>query len=326
VRRRDFIALLGSSAAAWPLPSRAQQPTKPLIGILSNPSRDRFETGLPAFHRGLSEGGYVEGQNVAIEYRFADGQTDRLPTLATELVNRNIAVLVCLANQAALAAKAATTTIPIVFMIGGDPVKLGLVGGLNRPTGNVTGITFFSTQLESKRMGLLHELVPRATLFGVLINPTNPAAVDQENEAGAAARALGLKVHIVHASSEADLDTAFTTCVQMGAGGLLVTAETLFYNRHKEIVALAAHHALPAIYEWRDFVMAGGLASYGTSFADAFRQAGVYTGKILHGARVMDLPVVQTTKFEFVLNLKAAKALGIDVPPMLSARADDVIE
>jgi putative ABC transport system substrate-binding protein len=326
MRRREFITLLGSIAVASSCTASAQQPTRPLIGILSNPSSNRFETGLPAFHRGLSEGGYVEGRNVAIEYRFADGKTDRLPALAAELVNRNIAVLVCLANQAALAAKAATTTIPIVFMIGGDPVKLGLVGSLNRPAGNVTGITFFSTQLESKRLGLLHELVPRATLFGVLTNPSNPAAIDQENEAAAAARGLGLKVHIVHASSEGEVDTAFTTCAQMGAGGLLVTADALFFNRDREIVTLAAHHAIPAIYEWRDFVMVGGLASYGTSFADAFRPAGVYTGKILGGAKVTDLPVVQTTKFEFVLNLKTAKALGIDVPPMLSARADDVIE
>jgi putative tryptophan/tyrosine transport system substrate-binding protein len=326
MRRREFITFLGIVAVARSRLASAQQPRRPLIGILSHPSRDRFETDLPAFHRGLNEGGYVEGQNVAIEYRFSDGKTDRLPALAAELVSRNIAVLVCWANQAALAAKAATTTIPIVFMIGGDPVKLGLVGSLNRPAGNVTGITFFSTQLESKRLGLLHELVPHATLFGVLTNPSNPAAVDQENEAAAAARALGLRVHIVHASSESDFDAAFTTCVQMGAGGLLVTAETLFYNRHKEIVALAARHAIPAIYEWRDFVMVGGLASYGTSLADAFRQAGVYTGKILGGGKVTDLPVVQTTKFEFLLNLKTAKALGINVPPMLSARADDVIE
>jgi putative ABC transport system substrate-binding protein len=238
----------------------------------------------------------------------------------------NIAVLVVLTNAAALVAKAAITTIPIVFMIGGDPVKLGLVDSLNRPAGNVTEITFFSSQLESKRLELLHELVPRATLIAVLTNPSGPTARGQENEVTTAARALGLKVHIVHASSEGELDTAFTTCLHVGAGGLLVTADALFFNRHKEIVALAARHAIPAMYEWRDFVLAGGLASYGTSLSDAFRQSGVYAGKILSGAKVTDLPVVQTTKFEFVINLKTAKALGIEVPPMISARADDVIE
>jgi putative ABC transport system substrate-binding protein len=326
MRRREFITLLGIIAVARSRTASAQQSTKRLIGILSNPSRNRFETFFPAFHRGLSEGGNVVGQNIAIEYRFSDGQTDRLPALAADLVNRNIDVLVAFTNPTALAAKVATTTIPIVFIIGGDPVKLGLVGSLNRPAGNITGITFFSTQLESKRLELLHELVPRATLIAVLTNPSQPASVDQENDATAAARALGLKVRIVHASSEGELDTAFTTCAQMGAGGLSVTADALFFNRYREIVALAARHAIPAIYEWRDFAMAGGLASYGSSLADAFHQAGVYTGKILGGAKVTDLPVVQTTKFEFVINLKTAKSLGIEVPPMLSARADDVIE
>ena len=220
----------------------------------------------------MSESGYVEGQNVAIEYRFADGKTDRLPTLAADLVNRNIAVLVAFTNPTALAAKVATTTIPIVFIIGGDPVKLGLVDSLNRP--------------ESKRLELLHELVPRATLFGVLTNPSQPASVDQEREVAAAARALGLEVHIVHASNEGDFNAAFTTCVQMGAGGLVVTADALFFNRRKEIVALAARHAIPAIYEWPDFVQAGGLASYGSSLTDALHQAGVYTGKILGGVKV----------------------------------------
>ena len=205
-------------------------------------------------------------------------------------------------------------------------MKLGLVGSLNRPAGNVTGITFFSTQVESKRFGLLHELVPRATLIAVLTNPSQPAAADQENEVAAAARALGVKVLIVHASNEAEFDTAFSNCVQMGAGGLVVTADALFFSRHKEIVALATRHAIPAMYEWRDIAVAGGLASYGSSIADALYQAGVYTGKILRGAQITDLPVVQTTKFEFVINLKTAKTLGIEVPPMLSARADEVIE
>jgi putative tryptophan/tyrosine transport system substrate-binding protein len=274
----------------------------------------------------LSESGCVEGQNVAIQYRFADGQVDRLPALAADLVNRNIAVLVAFTNPTAIAAKLATTTIPIVFIIGGDPVKLGLVGSLNRPTGNITGITFFSTQMESKRLGLLHELIPDAKLIAVLINPSQPAAAGQVDEVAAAARALGLRVSIVYASNQRELDNAVAACVQMGAGGLVVTADALFFNRQTEIVTLAARHAIPAIYEWRDFVLAGGLASYGSIIADALHQAGIYTGKILGGIKVTDLPVVQTTKFEFVINLKTAKALGIDVPPMLSARADDIIE
>jgi putative tryptophan/tyrosine transport system substrate-binding protein len=328
VTRRDFIAVLGISAAVWPLSAHTQQLKRPLVGFLNGAPRNSlfYEKLLPPFHRGLADAGYVEGQNVAIEYRFAEGQVDRLPALIADLVNRNIAVLVASTNAAALAAKAATTTIPIVFVIGGDPVKLGLVESFSRPAGNVTGISFFSTQLEAKRLGLLHELVPRATLIAVLTNPGQPAAAAQEEEVATAARALGLEVHVVHASSEEDLDSAFTTCIQMGAGGLLVAADATFYSRYKKIVALAARHAIPAIYEWRDFVLAGGLASYGTSLAEAFRQAGVYTGKIVDGAKVTDLPALQTTKFEFVINLKTAKALGIDVPPMLSARADDVIE
>jgi putative ABC transport system substrate-binding protein len=326
MRRRDFITLLSGTAAAWPLSAHTQQSTKRLIGVLSNPSGDPFDALFPAFHRGLSENGYVEGQNVAIEYRFADGQVDRLPALAADLVNRNIAVLVAFTNPTALAAKLATTTIPIVFIIGGDPVKLGLVGSLNRPAGNITGITFFSTQMESKRLGLLHELIPHAKLIAVLINPSQPAAAAQGDEVAAAARALGLRVFIAYASNEGELDNAVTACAQMGAGGLVVTADALFFNRQKEIVTLAARHAIPAIYEWRGTVLAGGLASYGSSITDALHQAGVYTGKILAGAKVTDLPVVETTKFEFVINLKTAKSLGIEVPPMLSARADDVIE
>ena len=315
MRRRDFITLLSGTAAAWPLSAHTQQSTKRLIGVLSNPSGDPFDALFPAFHRGLSENGYVEGQNVAIEYRFADGQVDRLPALAADLVNRNIAVLVAFTNPMALAAKLATTTIPIVFIIGGDPVKLGLVGSLNRLAGNITGITFFSTQMESKRLGLLHELIPHAKLIAVLINPSQPAAAAQGDEVAAAARALGLRVFIAYASNEGELDNAVTACAQMGAGGLVVTADALFFNRQKEIVTLAARHAIPAIYEWRGTVLAGGLASYGSSITDALHQAGVYTGKILAGAKVTDLPVVETTKFEFVINLKTAKALGLMCRP-----------
>jgi ABC-type uncharacterized transport system substrate-binding protein len=328
MRRRTLFTLI-AGAAAWQRSANAQQPKRPLIGFLSNPSREVLTELLllSAFHRGLADTRYVEGKNVAIEYRFADGQVDRIPALAADLVNRNVDVLVAFTNPTALAAKAATRTIPIVFIIGGDPVKLGLVDSLNRPVGNATGISFFSTQLEAKRLGLLHELVPRATLIAVLTNPNQPAASAQEDEAATAARALGLKVQVVHATNEAEIDTAFSNCVQIGAGGLLVTADALFFSRYKEIIALAERHAIPTIYEWRHIAVAGGLASYGSSLADALRQAGVYAGEIIGGdAKVTDLPVVQTTKFEFVINLRTAKSLDIEVPPMLSARADHIIE
>ena len=320
MKRRTFIRLMIGAAAASPISAYAQQPTRRLIGFLSNTSRSlQFETALTAFHRALAEAGYIEGQNVVIEYRFTDGQVDRLPALAADLANLKT-------DAAALAAKAATTIIPVIFMIGRDPVELGLVSSLSRPAGNATGVTSFSTQLEAKRLELLHELVPRATLIAVLANPKHPAAAAKEDEVATAARTLGLKVHILHVSSEGDFDTAFTSCIQEGAGGLLVTGDALFFSRQKEIVALASRYAIPAIYEWRDFVVAGGLASYGTNLAQAIYQAGVYAGKILRGTKVTDLPVIQATKFEFAINLKTAKALGIDVPPLLSAQADDVIE
>jgi putative tryptophan/tyrosine transport system substrate-binding protein len=267
---------------------KPQQPKRPLIGFLSNPSREVLTEGLllPAFHRGLADARFVEGKNVAIEYRFADGYVDRLPALAADLVNRNVDVLVTFTNPTALAAKAETTTIPIIFIIGGDPVKLGLVDSLNRPAGNATGISFFSTQLEAKRLGLLHELVPRTTLMAVLTNPSQPAASAQENEVATAARALGLKVNVVHASNEAEIYTAFSNCVEMGVGGLLVTVDALFFSRYKDIIALAARHAIPAIYDWRHMAVAGGLASYGSSgLADALHQAGVSAGESIGGAK-----------------------------------------
>jgi putative tryptophan/tyrosine transport system substrate-binding protein len=326
MRRRDFIAGLASTTVPWPLAARAQEPARPVIGILSNPSRNALPAAFASFHRGLKDAGYVEGQNVRIEYRFADGQVDRLPALATDLVNRKVDVLVAVANAAALAAKAVTMTIPVIFVIGGDPAKLGLVESFNRPGGNITGVSFFLTQLESKRLGLLHELVPHATEIAVLINPTQPVASDQVNEVKEAARALGLDVHIVHAASESDLEPAFATCAQLRAGGLLVTSDPFFNVVNKQIIALAARNAIPAIYEFREYVAIGGLASYGSSPTETFRQVGNYVGRILKGEKPADLPVLQPTKFDLAINLKTAKALGLTIPSGVMAIADEVIE
>jgi putative ABC transport system substrate-binding protein len=324
LRRREFVTLLGG-AAAWPFAVRAQQPAVPVIGFLDGQSVDSHL--MTAFRRALKDAGYVEGRNVAIEYRSADGRTDRLLTLAGDLVDRRVAVIVATGGTAAaLAAYAATTTIPIVFASGADPVTSGLVASLNRPGGNATGVYVFQQVLEGKRLGLLRELVPAAGLIAVLLNPTNANFQTQLTGVQEAARAAGQQLNILSASSERDIDTAFATMTQSRAGALLVGSDPFFNRRLDQIVALAARHVIPAIYEGREFAKAGGLVSYGTSLADAYRQVGIYTVRVLRGEKPPDLPVVQPTKFEFVINLKTATALGLDVPAGLSASADEIVE
>jgi len=324
VRRRDFITLI-SGAAVWPLAARAQQPAVPVIGFLDGQSFDLHL--MTAFRQALKDAGYVEGRNVTIYFRSADGQTDRLVTLAGDIVGRRVAVIVTTGGgAAALAAYAATTTIPIVFVNGVDPVTSGLVTSLNRPGSNATGVYIFQQVLEGKRLGLLHELVPAATLIAVLLNPTNANFQTQLRGVQDAARALGQQVSILSASTERDIDVAFATVTESRAGALLVGSDPFFNSERDQVIALAARHAIPAIYEGREFATAGGLASYGTSLADAYRQAGIYTGRILRGDKPADLPVAQPAKFEFVINLKTAKALGLDVPSGVSASADEIIE
>jgi putative ABC transport system substrate-binding protein len=328
MRRRDFITLLGGAAIAWPLAARAQQPAMPVIGVLSSGSAKAWDYQVNALRQGLAESGYIEGQNLAIEYRWAEGHYDRLPSLAAELVSRDVAVIVATGagGLAAQAAKAATSSIPIVFSSAVDPVKAGLVASINRPGGNATGFVQFAALLEAKRLQLLHELVPNGPAIGVLLNPSNPAAEIQTKDVHTAARSVGRQVHLVTASSEGKFDAAFAGLAQRRVGGLLVAADPFFFSRREQLIALAARYALPAIYEWREFVDAGGLMSYGNRITDAYHQIGIYCGRILRGANPADLPVVQPTKFELVINLKTAKVLGLTVPNTMQLLADEVIE
>ena len=325
MRRREFITLLGGAAVAWPLVARAQQPAMPVVGFLNSASPELYAHQLSAFRQGLKEAGYIEGRNVAIEFRWAENQYDRLPALAADLVRRQVAVI-AVNNPAALPAKAATSTIPIVFTVGSDPVALGLVASLNRPGGNLTGITSLNVEMGPKRLDVLHEPVPKATIIALLINPANPNAETMSSELHAAARTRGLQLHVLHASSGRDLDAVFAALVQARAGALLIGTEPLFIGLSEQLAALALRHAVPTMFQYREFVAAGGLMSYGGNVLDQFRQVGVYTGRILKGEMPADLPVQQATKIELIINLKTAKTLGIEFPPTLTGRADEVIE
>jgi putative ABC transport system substrate-binding protein len=326
MRRRDFITRLGSAAFAWPLAARAQQKAMPVIGFLSGASAGPYAPFVAAVHEGLSESGYVEGQNLTIEYRWAEGHYDRLPALAADLVGRNVDAILVGGDEPARAAKSATSTIPIVFGIGADPVAAGFVASLARPGANLTGVTIIVAELTPKRFELLSELVPEARVIALLVNPNNANAGHNVQDAQDAARTKGVRLPILNAGTEGEIDVAFAALAQLRAGALLVGADPFFFGRREQIVALAARYAIPAINFEREFTVSGGLISYGTSLASVYRQIGIYAGKVLKGAKPADLPVQQPTKFELVINLKTAKVLGLTVPQTLLARADEVIE
>jgi putative ABC transport system substrate-binding protein len=325
IRRREFLAALGGGAAAWPLMAHAQQPAIPMIGFLHSTSADAWAPFVAAFRVGLKETGYVEGRDILIEYRWAEDQPDRLPDLAADLVSRRVALIVS-NTEGSLAAKAATATIPIVFITAVDPVQLGLVASLARPRGNLTGVTTLNVELVPKRLELLHELVPTATPLALLVNSTNSDAETVASDTRAAARALGLDLHVVEASTDRDLETAFASLAKRRVGGLVIAPDSFFVSRIKPLAALALDRALPAAFEFRQFAAAGGLMSYSGSLADSYRLAGIYAGRILKGEKPADLPVQQSTKVEFFINFKTAKALGITVPLPLSGRADEIFE
>jgi ABC-type uncharacterized transport system substrate-binding protein len=327
VRRRELLALLGGAAASWPLAARAQQLEMPVIGFLHPATFDSFAPLVAAFRQGLHQTGYIEGRSVAIDYRWGDGQYDRLPALAAELVRRQVAVIATPGSTpATLAAKAATSTIPIIFAVGSDPVEFGFVASLSRPGGNLTGVSLLAAEMAAKRLGLLNELLPNATAFAVLVNPASPTAESETKSLNSAADLLGREILFLNGGGEREIDAAFSTAVQRQAGALLVLPDAFFISQRDQIVTLAARKALPTMYHRREFVVAGGLISYGDSLPDAFRQVGAYAGAVLKGAKPTDLPVLQPTKFELIINLKAAKTLSINVPAKLLALADEVIE
>jgi putative ABC transport system substrate-binding protein len=327
MRRREFISLISGAAAAWPLAARAQQSSMPVIGFLDSKSPDDSAHMVAAFRRGLNESSFIEGQNVKIEFRWAEGQYDQLPVLAADLVRRRVDVIAATGGPAALAAKAASATIPIVFRLAADPIAAGLVASLSRPGGNVTGVTSLNLEVGPKRLEFLHELVPTATIMAALVNPTNPSNAEiLSRDLQATARLLGLQLHLLHASSDADIDAVFATLTELRAAGLVIGTDAFFTSRDEKLAALGLRYRIPTIYQWREFVAAGGLMSYGGSFADSYRLAGIYTGRILKGEKPANLPVQQATKLELFINLKTAKALGLTIPQSLLATADEVIE